>query len=157
MGCACCKPKEPAPEAASKSLIKPGSQRSDGTTKPAKPSTRMQIEVVLNQAEQSAGFKVRVAPRRPNLAPRARALSPHSRACALSPHSRARSLTPQVGCDLNNDNKITKVKPGSAAARAGILVGDTIIELEGAPLGDRRVKDVLVKKPKHSFTLLRPK
>ena len=44
-----------------------------------------------------------------------------------------------------------------AAARAGILVGDTIIELEGAPLGDRRVKDVLVKKPKHSFTLLRPK
>ena len=49
------------------------------------------------------------------------------------------------------------MKPGSAAARAGILVGDTIIELEGAPLGDRRVKDVLVKKPKHSFTLLRPK
>ena len=27
------------------------------------------------------------------------------------------------------------MKPGSAAARAGILVGDTIIELEGAPLG----------------------
>ena len=88
------------------------------------------------------------APHRPNFAPRARALSPHSPACALAT---------QVGCDLNNDNKITKVKPGSAAARAGILVGDTIIELEGAPLGDRRVKDVLVKKPKHSFTLLRPK
>lgn len=96
-------------------------------------------------------------PRRPNFAPRARALSPHSRARALSPHSPACALATQVGCDLNNDNKITKVKPGSAAARAGILVGDTIIELEGAPLGDRRVKDVLVKKPKHSFTLLRPK
>ena len=83
----------------------------------------------------------------------------HSPARALSRHTDARacSLATQVGCDLNNDNKITKVKPGSAAARAGILVGDTIIELEGAPLGDRRVKDVLVKKPKHSFTLLRPK
>ena len=156
MGCACCKPKEPAPEAASKSLIKPGSQRSDGTTKPAKPSTRMQIEVVLNQAEQSAGFKVRA---------RRTARIAHARACSLatlthvrsSPHSPACALATQVGCDLNNDNKITKVKPGSAAARAGILVGDTIIELEGAPLGDRRVKDVLVKKPKHSFTLLRPK
>ena len=96
-------------------------------------------------------------PRRPNFAPRARALSPHSRACSLATLTRVRSLATQVGCDLNNDNKITKVKPASAAARAGILVGDTIIELEGAPLGDRRVKDVLVKKPKHSFTLLRPK
>ena len=156
MGCACCKPKEPAPEAASKSLIKPGSQRSDGTTKPAKPSTRMQIEVVLNQAEQSAGFKVR-ARRAARILRRARVLSRHTHPRALSPHSPACALATQVGCDLNNDNKITKVKPGSAAARAGILVGDTIIELEGAPLGDRRVKDVLVKKPKHSFTLLRPK
>ena len=89
--------------------------------------------------------------------PRARALSPHSPVCSRATLTRVRSLATQVGCDLNNDNKITKVKPGSAAARAGILVGDTIIELEGAPLGDRRVKDVLVKKPKHSFTLLRPK
>ena len=79
-----------------------------------------------------------------------------TRVRSLATLTRVRSAT-QVGCDLNNDNKITKVKPGSAAARAGILVGDTIIELEGAPLGDRRVKDVLVKKPKHSFTLLRPK
>ena len=86
MGCACCKPKEPAPEAASKSLIKPGSQRSDGTTKPAKPSTRMQIEVVLNQAEQSAGFKVRAC-RAARILRRARVLSRHTHPRALSRHT----------------------------------------------------------------------
>ena len=86
-----------------------------------------------------------------------RSLATLTRVRPLATLTCVRSLATQVGCDLNNDNKITKVKPGSAAARAGILVGDTIIELEGAPLGDRRVKDVLVKKPKHSFTLLRPK
>ena len=69
----------------------------------------MQIEVVLNQAEPSAGFKS------------ARAAPPEfcaARACSLATLTRVRSLVTQVGCDLNNDNKITKVKPGSA--RAGI-------------------------------------
>ena len=48
------------------------------------------------------------------------------------------------------------MKKGSAADRAGLCVLDVIVELEGEPLGKRRVKDVLVKKPKHNFTVLRP-
>ena len=60
-----------------------------------------------------------------------------------------------MGCDLNDSNVITKVKEGTPAARAGLLVGDQVIDLEGEPLAGRKVSAVLQRRPLHTFTILR--
>ena len=60
-----------------------------------------------------------------------------------------------IGCDLSNANSVTLVRPGSAADRAGLVVGDLIVSVDGETLGTRRVKDVLLSKRSHDFTLTR--
>ena len=44
-----------------------------------------------------------------------------------------------IGCDLSNANSVTLVRPGSAADRAGLVVGDLITSVDGEALGTRRV------------------
>mmetsp|Transcript_2542 Transcript_2542/g.4944 ORF Transcript_2542/g.4944 Transcript_2542/m.4944 type:complete len:140 (-) Transcript_2542:324-743(-) len=61
----------------------------------------------------------------------------------------------KVGCDLDDSNVITKVKPGTPGDRGGLLVGDQVIKLDGEMLDGRKVSDVLRAKALHTFTILR--
>ena len=64
-------------------------------------------------------------------------------------------MTAQVGCELDDFNVVTKVKPGGPAARAGMQVSDQITDVDGEPLDGRKVQDVLAKKALHTFKILR--
>jgi len=48
-----------------------------------------------------------------------------------------------LGMDLNDDNAIVRVVPGSPAAAAGILAGDAIIAVNGVDLGSQKVSSVM--------------
>ena len=60
-----------------------------------------------------------------------------------------------MGCDLNDSNVVTKITEGTPAHRAKLLVGDQIIELDGEPLGGKKVSEVLTKRALHTFVVLR--
>ena len=82
--------------------------------------------------------------------------APHARDLVRAPRPDRRPyLLQQVGCDLNDSNVITKIKPDTPSGRADLKVGDQIIEVDGEALAGKKVSQVLRQKALHTFTILR--
>ena len=54
-----------------------------------------------------------------------------------------------LGLGLNGDNIVTSVRESSAAARAGVKLGDVILGWQGRALERERLQDILRPAPVH--------
>ena len=60
-----------------------------------------------------------------------------------------------LGMGLNSDNIVTSVALGSAAAKAGIRLGDIVLGWQGTALKEKRLQDVLRPSPVHILSIAR--
>ena len=60
-----------------------------------------------------------------------------------------------LGIGLNGDNIVTSIEDDSAAARAGVRLGDIVLGWQGRPLDGVRLQDVLRPAPVHVLSIAR--
>ena len=63
-------------------------------------------------------------------------------------------LAEGVGLGLDNDNRVTLLRPGGPAAVSGLLkIGDRVLSVDGAVLSGRQLQDVMQKLDTHVFSV----